>query len=81
MRRDRALLSYRSVIAVVAALLSASCAPAPTPAGSSVAPAGAAKPAAAGPQAVEEFYRGKNIIIVVGTTAGGGFDTDRKSVV
>jgi tripartite-type tricarboxylate transporter receptor subunit TctC len=42
------------------------------------APAPTAAPAAAAkldPKAIEEFYRGKTVKIVVGLAAGGGFDT------
>jgi tripartite-type tricarboxylate transporter receptor subunit TctC len=70
----------RLAIGVVVLGLLAACAPAGPAA---TQPAGA-KPAAAKPaekpaaavdaRAIEEFYKGKTLTIVVGTTPGGGFD-------
>jgi hypothetical protein len=77
MRRESAPLSCRAIVAVLVALLAVGCAPAPPPGGASAARPGAAaaKPAEAPSRsAVEEFYRGKVITIVVGSTAGGGYD-------
>jgi tripartite-type tricarboxylate transporter receptor subunit TctC len=75
----------RFVALVTVALLMSACAqPAatsPTAAPSKPAPAEAAKPVAPtaaakfDPKAIEEFYRGKTVKIVVGLAAGGGFDT------
>ena len=34
-----------------------------------------AAPLAAAPDAVEQFYKGKQISIIVGSSSGGGYDT------
>jgi tripartite-type tricarboxylate transporter receptor subunit TctC len=56
----------------------ATAAPAAVP--TSPAPAAAAPPAKADTRAVEEFYRGKTIRVIVGSAPGGGFDTYARAV-
>jgi tripartite-type tricarboxylate transporter receptor subunit TctC len=90
MRPDRAISrhSFRplwTLTLLCAVLLAAACAPARTPSATSppptpAAPAAAAPGSAAQPtavpdeKAVADFYRGKNLKIVVGYAAGGGYD-------
>ena len=76
MRGVSSLFSYSALLAAIVALLAASCAPATTPGGTSGSRPEAPKPAeAANRSAGDEFYRGKVITLVVGSTAGGGYDT------
>jgi tripartite-type tricarboxylate transporter receptor subunit TctC len=72
MRRDRAFKSGLIIVTVMAALLVASCTPAPVPRSSDLP----AQPTpSASTQSVEGFYRGKTLTIMVGSTPGGGYDT------
>jgi hypothetical protein len=64
------------MLAAAVALLAASCAPPLAPGSGSAAAPAAARPAEeVSRPAAEDFYKGKVITIVVGSTAGGGFDT------
>jgi tripartite-type tricarboxylate transporter receptor subunit TctC len=76
----------RPGVGLLLVALVAACAPAASP-GAAPAPAAgqpAAQPAAdraaAAARAVESFYRGKTIRIIVGSAAGGGYDTYARTV-
>jgi tripartite-type tricarboxylate transporter receptor subunit TctC len=66
------------VLALLCSVLVA-CGPRVVPTGSQpaqgVLPGGAAAPSQVDLKAVEDFYRGKTIRMIVGFTAGGGYDT------
>ncbi len=64
-----------TVVLGVLVLAGLACAPAPRPAAPSAAGAAPRAPAAAPAAALEEFYRGKTLHLVVASTPGGGFDT------
>ena len=65
--------------AAPAASPAATTAPAAAPAAASPAPAAAAAPKA-DTKAVEDFYRGQTIRIIVGSAAGGGYDAYARAI-